>query len=1081
MEHSCVSSPTRRNALHNTAPGGASAHSSHTPVHRQTEALVRAGHAHPTLLRQAAKVKVMRAIHGAGAGMVGVWLFIFLKTALASEPALYSFEHRRWTGADAAPNQVGAIAQARDGHLWLGTNDSLYRFDGQVFKRYLPPDESPLGIVSALKAVEQGLWVGLRTGGVVFITDAGMTRHPAGNGLPGGVVYGVARDADGAVWVAANDGLGRFDGKQWQSIGADWNFPGQHARAVHVDRSGTLWAANEERLYYLPSGSRSFTDTGIVVDHANQIGQAPDGAIWVAERYSGVLRRIEYHDTVAVTATTVIEGASRLLFDSAGGIWVGTGGSGIRYTPPSPGDLPKLAAAIQPVQAFSTRDGLSADAVRAMFEDAEGNIWIGTSAGLDRLRPRATALAAFPRYALNFSLAPGPDGSLLAGTSNLPAMRLHGTDLVSLGVPAPVHSAISDSEGSAWLAGSHGIWRVRGDHAERVAALPIADEPDSTVRAMARDGAGKLWVSINRAGLYCLGDSRWTKMPAASPAPRQLMPVVASTDLQGRAWFGFRDNLVATYEAGCADGAPKIWDESDGLKIGHVTAMLHLGDRSWVGGQRGLAWFDGKRFHSLHLPDNGLFDNIYAIIAAPAHNAPDVSHYDLWLHSKGGIFQLTAAALRRALADPAADISYRSHDVIGGLPNDPHQVLPLPTAVRGSDGRLWFSTSAGVLSIDPTQHMPQRPMAGPVIESLTADGAEMPLGQPARLTARVRRIEIAYTALNLSGHPGIHFRYQLSGFDDEWQQVGNERQAVYHDLGPGDYVFRVRATNPDGVLSPEEATVRFSIPPAFYKQPLFMLLCGVALVAALLILHRIRLRRVAANLQTRLEERHAERERIARELHDTLLQGVHGLMMNVHAATESLPPMHPARRNMEHALDRADLVIIEARDRLADLRDTKDPALNLLAALANLASELQAKGGAAFAVRTQGSPQALHPIVVEESYRIGCEAIINAYRHSRATRIDVQLSYNKQAFRLTVSDNGKGIDPQYVPPYSRPGHWGLRGMSERASKIGAKLTLQNNSPRGTIVELTVPPAAAYHHRTSLGARLKALFGPGRPK
>src|SRR5690606_15827412 len=561
----------------------------------------------------------------------------------------------------------------------------------------------------------------------------------------------------------------------------------------------------------------------------------------------------------------------------------------------------------------------------------------------------------------------------------------------------------------------------------------------------------------------------------------QLMPVVASTDLQGRAWFGFRDNLVATYEAGCADGAPKIWDESDGLKIGHVTAMLHLGDRSWVGGQRGLAWFDGKRFHSLHLPDNGLFDNIYAIIAAPAHNAPDVSHYDLWLHSKGGIFQLTAAALRRALADPTAGISYRSHDVIGGLPNDPHQVMPLPTAVRGSDGRLWFSTSAGVVSIDPAQHIQQRPVVRPVIESLTVDGVEIPVDRPARLAPRVRRIEIAYTALNLSGHPGMHFRHQLDGLDNEWQQVGAERQAVYNDLGPGDYVFRVKATNPDGVLSPEEATVSFTIPPVFYKQPLFILLCGLALGAALWVLHRMRLRRAAADLQTRLEERHAERERIARELHDTLLQGVHGLMMNVQAATASLPPMHPARRNMEHALDRADLVIIEARDRLADLRDTKDPALNLLTALTNLASELQAKGGATFAVRTQGTPQALHPIVVEESYRIGCEAIVNAYRHSRATRIDIQLSYNRLAFQLTVSDNGKGIDPQYLPPYSRPGHWGLRGMSERAGKIGAKLTLQNNSPRGTIVELTVPPATAYRNRASLGARLRALFGPGRPR
>lgn len=1015
-----------------------------------------------------------------GACLVTVFLLLFSATLTASESRLYRFEHRRWTDADAAPSQIGALAQTRDGHLWLGTNDSLHRFDGQEFTRYVPPDGEPLGIISSLKAVDQGLWVGLRTGGVSFIDESGIIRYPAGTGLPRGVVYGIAQDRHGAVWVAANDGLARFDGNAWQRIGADWSFPGQHAHAVFLDRAGNLWASNEERLFFLPAGTRHFVDTGIAVDRVNQISQAPDGSIWLAERYGGTLRRIVQRDHLAVEMLTVIERANALLFDRNGAIWVGTSGAGIRYVPGSHGNAAWQPAPIDTAHAFSSRDGLSADVVRSMLEDGEGNIWIGTSAGLDRLRPRATVVAGFPKHALNFALAPDADGGVVAGTSNLPAMRLSGAEPVQLDVPAPIHSAVRSLDGTVWLAGSHGIWRVRNDRAERVASLPTSGEPDSAVRAMTLDHGSTPWVSINRAGLYRLRDGHWSRLAPPNSDPSQLMPVSASTDGQGRLWFGYRNNLIVTFDAAAEGDTGKQWGASDGLQIGHVTAMLHQSDRTWVGGQRGLAWFDGQRFHSLPLPDNGLFDNIYAIVATPNGAQPGDGDYDLWLHSKGGIFQLTAAELRRAVTHPGHDIRYRSHDLMGGLANDPHQVLPIPTAVRSTDGRLWFSTSAGVISIDPAQFVQKHATVQPVIQAFTVDGKGFPTNQSVRLPPGPGRIEIAYTAINLSGHPGLHFRFQLEGVDSDWQQVGVARKAIYNDLGPGDYRFRVRATNRDGLLSDDEAVLSFSIPPVFYRSPLFFLLCGIAAAGALWMLHRFNMRRSAEQLRARLEERHAERERIARELHDTLLQGVHGLMLNLQAATESLPPAHPARHKMAHALERADLVVIEARERLGELRDVNDPGVDLVAALTTLADGLQAKSATTFTICTQGMPRPLHPIVAEESYRIGSEALLNAFRHANARNVDIRLVYTRQAFQLCVADNGDGIDPKHLPPNARPGHWGLHGMFERARKAGGKLSAEPGALGGTVIELTVPASTAYRRRRHGARWSRALFGSGTP-
>lgn len=996
---------------------------------------------------------------------------LYSQATQASQDLHDALEHRRWTIADEGPSQVGALAQTPDGYLWLGADDSLYRFDGLRFSRYPSPDSEPIGIVSTLHAGVAGLWVGLRMGGVRLVTARGMRTYGTDQGIPEGVVYGIAEDRQGAVWVAANDGLARFDGNAWQRIERDWGFPGHNARAVFVDRDGTLWAANEERLFFLPDGAKGFQDAGVAVGWVNQITQAPDGAIWLVERYSGSLRRVLPGQAEASVQTQVVEGANQLLFDRKGALWIGTTGHGLRHIS-SPVDAgPALR---ENPEAFTSKDGLSADSTRPLLEDSEGSLWVGTRTGLDRFRPRRLIAAELPQGAVNLALASGADGGLWVGASNHTAMRLTGSGLEHLAIPAPINAAMTDAEGTVWMAGSTGIWRTKGVHTEHVAALPTQASLDSPVRAMTRDGQGNLWVSINRTGLFLLKDGQWSWQTPPTRQANQIMPVTAATDLQGRLWFGYRDNLIVTRDA----QGERLWGDADGLNIGHVTAMLHMPSRTWVAGQRGVAYFDGKRFHGLRLPDNGLFDNIYALLAAPSPLQQEVSREDLWLHSKAGIFQITASELARAFADPAHRVRYRSYETRSGLANDPHQVLPLPTAVRTTDGRLWFSTNRGVAWIDPARTRQNSVTPRIQIESVSVNGKTLPVEAPLELSAQTRRIEISYSALSLSAQEDLHFSYRLDGFDDTWHQVDSRRSVVYTGLGPGEYRFRVMASDQAGVTSAKAAELHFTIAPLFYRTPLFLLVCGALLVAVLWALHLFNMRRVAAQLRARLEARHEERERIARELHDTLLQGVQGLMLSFQAATHLIPPHDQARIKLERALDRADQVLAEGRDRVLDLRQLNPVEPGLDEALGILGRELEQDGNTAFSLSVRGGSLPLHPIVREESYRIGREAIFNAIRHADARNVDITITYAAHAFQLNITDNGQGIDPQYLPPHTRPNHWGLCGMRERAERIGGRLSIRRGTHRGTEIQLTVPALTAYRNMPRrLGLWLRNLTTP----
>jgi len=994
--------------------------------------------------------------------------------ATAPDQRIAQLEHRRWLAADGGPSQVSAIAQTPDGFLWLGSNESLLRFDGFRFRRPQADAGGAPGIVASVLVVDDTLWAGMRSGGVRVVRDGALREPLAGPGAPRGMVVGLARDGAGAIWAAADDGLARHADGRWQRVGAAWDYPGAGARALLTDRAGSLWVASERHLFYLPRGTRRFADTGLAVDAVSQIAQAPDGTIWLSERHTGKLHRVVRDGgRFTFTSTRLAAPAIGLLFDRAGSLWLGTAGHGLRHVA-HPGSL----SALDTAAVFTEREGLSSDFVWKLSEDSEGNLWVGTATGLDRFRPRILTPAVFPAGALNVALAPGLDGSLWAGPANGPALRWQAGRIAPAGMPGPVNSALRDLGGTVWMAGPGGVWRARGAELERVAALPAAAGQDSAVRAMTRDAAGDLWVSINKVGLFRLHAGQWLPVPAASSTlASQRMPVAALAAPDGWLWFGYRDGLLEARRG----GQVRRWRRDEGLDIGHVTALAQRGGRLWVGGQHGLGYLEAGRFHRLALPAGGLFDNLYAIIPVTALHGPDA---DLWLHARGGIFQLTGAELRRAAADPAHRVGYRSFDATAGLANDPHQVLPLPTAVRASDGRLWFSTGAGVASIDPASLPPASPGPATVIEAVSVDGADLQrnVARNASTTALtalgagVQRISIDYTALNLAAPERLSFRYRLDGFDAGWLDVGRARQAIYTGLKPGNYTFRVMALNQDGVASPREATFAFSIARPLYRHPLFLLAAAALALAALWTIQRSTSRRAAARMRDRLQERHRERERIARELHDTLLQGVNGLVLRFQAVADTLPADAPARAQLEQALVRADDVLVEGRDRVRDLRGGPFDAGELHEALGNLGGDLAQQAGGQFVLAPEGTVRFLQPVILDDVYRVAHEAILNAFTHAGASCVRVVIAYGPGQFAVTIIDDGRGIDPAWLGAAGRPDHWGLHGMRERAQRIGASLAIDSSAALGTRVGLTVPARLAYRRRRWGALRWRRVAG-----
>jgi signal transduction histidine kinase len=984
-------------------------------------------------------------LHAAVAALSGL-LWCTPPMALAQQPSprlLEQFTHTAWGALDNAPVDILNVAQTSDGWLWLAAGTGLYRFDGKRYERVDNVEGHPL-LSSSVRTLyappEGGLWVGYRVGGGISHFQRGQARHfAAGQGLPGGAITSIARGPDGVLWVAARDGLARLDGDHFVTVGAAQGLPARRARQVLFDHAGRQWVAMQGGIYSRADNSAAFRQAWPHGD-LSAMALAPDGTLWASD-VDSYYRVLPAAPSGEAAAGAVLQGAN-MYFDRDGNQWLFHAG-GLERRNAGSSDAPQ-------------QQDLNGGMPQSFFQDREGNVWIGTSAGLNRFRRNRLLTLPLQTIFNHPAIAPLTGGGIWAG-DRIGALHALGPEGERRNVlSARISALYRDPDGVLWAGNDEEVWSVDGGRMERYPLPPEASSYE--VQALCRAEGGGLWVSVVRAGLYLLKDGRWRRQPApplataAGVADLDLFPTTLTAGADGALWAGYVRNTIARM----AGGKTVLYGAEQGLELGQVLTLYRHGTQLWAGGERGVAWFDGQRFNTLHGQRGEAFRGVSGIVRTPQG--------DLWLFGTEGLSRIGAEQVTLAMRTPGHEVDYERFDAHDGLLGAASQLRPMPSLLLGDDGLLWMATANRINWINPA-HIARNPVTPPVMVQDVVIGEQRYSPLPGlQLPQSTSNLRIDYTALSLSVPERVRFRYRLDGVDDDWQDPGARRQAFYTNLDPGQYRFRVMAANEDGVWNPQEAQLAFSIPPTFAETIWFKLVCFIGVAATLALMYRLRLRHVTQQLRTRLEDRADERERIARTLHDTFLQSVQGLMLRVQTLLKRLPPDGDAYQLVEKILNQADQVLAEGRNQVSGLRGVQPHHDDLPHMFSELGQQLREEHAADFALIVTGQQTSLNEEGREHLYHIGREALLNAFRHAGASRIELELGYATDHFTLQVRDDGRGIDEQVLAAGERPGHWGLIGMRERAVKIDAALDLWCRPGMGTVAQVTAPGSAVYQRK-----------------
>jgi signal transduction histidine kinase/ligand-binding sensor domain-containing protein len=984
----------------------------------------------------------------------GVWLLLLTPAIFALDPnqPLTQLYHSSWNAKNGLHGSVTALAQTADGFLWIGTTDGLYRFDGLYFEQYKPEINSlPSVSVSALMAVpDGGLWIGFLRGGASFLKDGHVANYSERDGLPVSRVRCFAQDHDGTIWAGVVGGFTRFDGTRWQTIRMDWNYPSRSAWTLYVDKQGTLWVTTGKGIMFLPKGEKKFQDTGIEAGAIFAFAQAPDGTMLFHDHGQNSVRAFRPATSGRSDPLPQFSIPARAIhFDRNGALWLaGDGVSRISFPDRNRGQ--RVSQTSTEVERFTEEHGLTENVTRAILEDREGNIWVGTEGGLDRFRFRNLSWFPFPSGTSYFSLIAGSNGEVWAGShgdTRWPLARVPDATPVQ-GAPSNVFMTYRDPEGVIWISAQDTLLRWQNgvftsiqppEEMLKIAGSSATKDP-ITVSTVTKDASGTLWVSYAGAGQFQLKDGAWKFTLILKDHP-DWAANYAFTDSGNRIWLAYGDRVAVV------DGeSVRTFTSDDGLTVGPVNIIIGRDQELWVGGESGLAFLSGDRFRTLKTAGVSL-GSITGIVA-PANDG-------LWLSASPGIVHIPESELQQVLKEADYPVNYEFFDLVSDLPEQLQRGGVYSSGVvQSSDGWLWFATRSGIARLNP-KGIFRNSLPPPVaIRSVTADEKSYSALAEATLPALTSNLRIDYTALSLSVPERVRFRYKLAGWDKDWQEAGTRRQAFYTNLAPGNYVFQVAACNNDGFWNHQGATFSFSVEPAWYQTTSFRVLCLVLVLLAALVAYRFRVRRLASAMSARFDERLAERTRIARELHDTFLQTIQGSKMVADDALDG--PDDPARlrRAIEQISGWLAQATQEGRAALNSLRTSTTEKNDLADAFQRAMQNGLLPTAMAVDLSVSGEAKEMHPIVRDEIYRIGYEAIRNSFMHSHGSRLEVQLKYS-QDLSVLVKDDGLGIDPAIVAR-GREGHFGLQGMRERAERIGAKLTFVSAPGRGTQIMLVVP-------------------------
>jgi signal transduction histidine kinase/ligand-binding sensor domain-containing protein len=929
-----------------------------------------------------------------------------------------------WTeGEGRSLGGVAAIAQDLSGYLWLGTSAGLVRFDGWRFARWetIGRGVLPRSPVNSLYVARDGvLWVGFADGAVRRIKGLDVVDMTTSPDASEGPVVRLTEDGSGAMWTVIGTTVHRFREGRWEQVLLTKGSP--EPAAVMVRAIGSeVWIGSRYGLYKWIAESDTFQK---VLDlGALDAAKDANGHLWITDFSSG------FRAATSVPRAGELRGKGlRLLTDRRGNLWVATIGEGLWRVQLSDGG-PALEKA-------SVNTGLLSDSIQALIEDREGNIWIGTPGGLQRLTERTLT----PVANIGLVTALHADATTVwAGTNNGLYRLLSGSDRWVREPKQPtdlwVRSVHTDRGGTVWVGSDRTLLKMRADRLEPV-ALP-SDFTFGPIDSLTSDRAGTIFFS-DGPHLFRWQHGRLERVDAdIRIGGRQIVKLYA--DSSDRLWIVFKDGSLGVLDAatllpreiGKTRTAPQaVYDVFE--DAAHVT---------WLVGNSSLTKVWGERFVTL-ADEQRLPPSIHGALVSDGRD-------ELWLNTDGGLLRLSQEAFEAAIDDPGRQLRYQLYDAADGVAG-PSTVKLL--AQRDANGRLWFARGGALTTVTPARlAAPIRPIPNFVrIESVVTDDGVQDLDRHA-LAPRTRRIEINYTALALTAPNKIRFRYRLDGFDADWIDAGTRRQAFYTNLAPGAYVFRVEAGANGGHWSDSSAAWEFRREPAFFQTRGFYLgsVLLLGLLAAGVWKFRVNMmhREFAAVL--------AERMRLSRELHDTLLQHLVGLALQLDSLADSLGAQAiEGRQRLVRIRKQVEGYVREARQSVYELRGSSPPSPDLAASLTEFGAK-RADGMITFESHVEGQPSDYSARLRRAVIRIGQEAITNAVRHADATTLRLDLRFETGAIALRVVDDGCGFDVDRIDSGTHD-HYGLISMRERAEDVGAQLEISSERGRGTVVQLVAP-------------------------
>lgn len=972
---------------------------------------------------------------------LAILLFAHAAAALDPNQAMWQYIHDQWGDEQGYPGgTVYAITQT-DGYLWIGTSNGLVRFDGFNFHLIQEANSTrlPEGPVLGLTPDASGnLWIRPESPSLLYYRDGTLRNVLPGLPGPEAGVTAMCRGKDGGILLATlSNGIVRYSQGKFTQLAPTSRLSNLLVISIAEAPDGTIWLGTRDSgLFTLSDGRVSQVAPELRDRKINCVLPVNDRQLWI-----GTDDGVALWDGGHVTHIVLSRPLDRvqvlaMIRDRESNIWVGTSRGLVRLT----------------THGEESGGRVTDEAVLALFDDREGNLWTGTEHGIERLRD-----SAFVTYGPSDGLPSESNGPVYVdprdrtwfapvngGLYWLDKGKVGSID--EAGLSKDVVYSIAGRKDELWLG------RQRGGLTHLVAhGDALSSETYTQARGLAQNSVysvyqspdGTVWAGTLSGGVSKFSNGKFKTYTIDNGLASNTVASILETS-DGTMWFATPSGLSALW-----NGRWIAYAIRDGLPSENVNCLLEDSTGVlWIGTAQGLA-FRGSGHIQIALGAPGLLQEQILGLAEDRNG-------NLWVATSNHVLRLNRdKLLRGALGD--GDV--REYGLADGL-HGVEGVKRHRSVVADPFGHIWFSLNRGLSVVDPARVAATS--APPIVhvESVSADGRPVDLEGQVRIPSGRQRFTFSYVGLSLSIPSRVRFKYTLDGFDHGWSEPVATREANYTNLSPGPYRFRVIASNPDGVWNSSEAGMGFQIEPAFWQTPWFRAGIVAACALAIMALYRRRLHGLTRQLNVRFEERLAERTRIAQELHDTLLQGFLSASMQLHVAVDRLPADSPAKSSLGRVLQLMGQVIEEGRHAVRGLRSSNSGSLDLGQAFSRIQQELAIEEDFGFRVIVDGQPRPLHPVLRDEVYRIGREALVNAFRHSRAKSIEVELEYASRRLRVLVRDNGCGIDPQMLSS-GRDGHWGLPGMRERAERIGAKFHVFSRPSTGTEVELVIPSHLAF--------------------